>query len=105
LQGTTTPPHSIGPLQLPTAIVVVALEEVVVIPPNEEGETQRLQLRRVEGGEIQPLFGFAVEEVSHVVVSWRGRSVVIAALDRPLICSVLSVIATTTTLVVLQMST
>jgi hypothetical protein len=55
-------------LQLPTAMVVVALEEVAVIPPNEEGETQRLHLGGVEGGETQPLFGFAVEEVSHVVM-------------------------------------
>jgi hypothetical protein len=44
-------------------MVVVALEELVVIPPNEEGETQRLQLRRVEGGKTQPLLGYAVEEV------------------------------------------
>jgi hypothetical protein len=56
-------PHH-RPLQLlPTAMDVVALIEVAVIPPNEEGETQRLYLQ-IEGGETQPLLGYAVEELT-----------------------------------------
>jgi hypothetical protein len=66
LYNTTHHTHlsSIGTLQLPTTMVVVALVEVAVIPPNEEGETQRLHLRGAEGGETLPLLGYAVEQVT-----------------------------------------